>query len=682
MADMPDVYAGSDAPTLAVVTSPVGRLSPEIGGWVPVKLNRNTVTKFLLDGYLDVVMTTPLGEILDAELGKNARPAMLGLSFGFPNGVYAANVDTLEGLKDIFYDGPRAIISWYSSTPAEVKTEQYIRLNAYALVITMALTTELRNQLGAVIRSPGEQARYSIRNPFKEAIKKQIAPLVTEFKNAAAGFVLTAMTEWQTGGKPPVHTIMNTFYPKYTKTFGGKLAVDVMGWNPKSDEYAFNGVGYMGATFIGYSAVFTAELVYGIGIAEGAFSLAKWVVRSAAQGRIGRFATILFRIPLKGANKASDLERLTTVQTLWRLTDALEGAGDAAKAAKILDEFAASGPAGARLGMLIQDITKFGDDVDIREVAQALGRIAKATDAGVFDETIVALYKVQLLAGKLSKAELEDVGFGIAKLQKLKAAGKTHGVDPLGFFGLRDDVLKPGLSKIGRLDDDVIENAHRAMSLKIFDDIDALPAVGEFLQGAKAAHGDVISGGGTFKLLAAARRPGVRTTIPGTIESVDGIYVLLQGKGGPGGIGWQHIFNRHVDGSELLIPNKNGNLLESSFFPTGRTVRVTRQIDGQAVTKTIEIPDIMTEKMVQSLIRDALKSPDPENYELPKDFAELLGITKIQVIVGTNPTLAGNVITAYAMEGPNVVKYFPDTNTFRKKFGSRWREVDSKGNRQ
>lgn len=113
--------------------------------------------------------------------------------------------------------------------------------------------------------------------------------------------------------------------------------------------------------------------------------------------------------------------------------------------------------------------------------------------------------------------------------------------------------------------------------------------------------------------------------------------------------GWDHIKQRHVEGTYKLDAEDG-----TGMFPVGKTV------------KGDELPNTMSERDVQKMIRDAIKdgesTPQGEKtkyYFRPKEEGYPdSGINDMRVIVFPN----GEVETAYPLSGPAVKRWVPELN--------------------
>jgi len=667
------------AGTLSSVVSDVGRVFQDPGFLLKVLTDNKNWTRFMIQKYLDFMLgASPQGFALYALVQQGiltqeeARAAMLGISFGFPNGVIAFAKDELESLKFIVVDGPQLFFDWVRKDPAGA-------LKKFDWLVTSTSPARL------LVKLTTEAVPYALSDDFQQDLKTKLIPLLRKGGEFIVTFTLAMRLEWMQG-RLPIRPLMDRIYPPpktYSQTIGGAVADKVMGWSPNpGDPYGMNAFGFLAGNFFGYTSAFAAEEIGLTLLTEGAGNLGKWIVKLEKLDKLIEFVRIVHKTPVIG-RVVDRAGRLSTVRTIWTYALFLDKVGEQAKVLKILSKFGAGrGAEAAKLGRMVEKyLVKFGGDGD--EFAMVLAKVAQAVDQSAVDDTVLALARVADDSGRnivIAANRLEDSGKGIGKLVKLQKGNRSHGVDigadligvdsngfRLANRGFDEVNLREGFAKISKLDDDVAENMLKAKSSGVYDDVNLAPRVGEFLQKSKGGNlGDVVNTGGESKLIRAADRPGAAAKINGTNYTVDDLAVLLQGRGGPKGTGWKHILSRHVDGSEIMASS------QASLWPTGRTIRATQG----GVTKTVTTPASMTDNQIKDLIRKALESGQSakdlagSGFLVPQPEAARFGVTKIRVAVGSNPKKLGQVITAFPLEGPNVLRYEKAAHTFKDGAGN------------
>jgi hypothetical protein len=214
------------------------------------------------------------------------------------------------------------------------------------------------------------------------------------------------------------------------------------------------------------------------------------------------------------------------------------------------------------------------------------------------------------------------------------------------------DAIKAVASAV--LDDDVIEATFKARHLQVFDDPTIAGKVGEYVQKAKTATGElVVKTGGENELLRVVPKAGQACTVGGSAgaQTVDDVAVLLRGYGGSGGVGKVHIFERHVSGTEGLM-----DAPQTTFWPMGQTVHAPVPVSSGP--SSITLPAGMTEaELLDVTIKGTV---DPA-------AGTRFGIAGLNCPVGTvSPSKLGQVITAYPTQGTDLLRWNRDLARFQK----------------
>jgi hypothetical protein len=423
-----DIDKGEDGNTndfLFSVVAEIGAFieSPsKIGFITSILPDKNDVTRWVIDRYLDALVQTekvkPLYFAIKGVLGgseKDSRAAMLGISFGIPNGSYAFGEGEWEDLRFVFYDGWVMLLKWLNLDP-RTPTSSGVLISAGVASGNLEKTILLYLEHPTIKR-----IKYVISPEFRIAIGLKLVPIVLKLekiKGQAQLFIMAQLCKvmrdgWITLLPNPsdIAVIFDFIFPNYSKTIGGDLAVNVMGYKKDSSQYASNGFGYTSAFL---SIFISAQVLEDAVLAEftaGVGNVGRWVIKLGLRShRVKIFFRILQAIPL--------INKVTTVKTFCAMANILEKIPDPKRAKKIID--ALEGKDISKFGKLIyKHIDKYPGEPD--KVTSAIARIVSGVHEDVVGDTMVALARVT--DGRritMSLKEIESVGKGIGKLKKLK----------------------------------------------------------------------------------------------------------------------------------------------------------------------------------------------------------------------------------------------------------------------
>jgi len=444
LGDIEEKANGITSGILSSVIAKVGTLlHPAQKGFITNILpDKNDLFKWVIDRFLDALLETDEGKALNLVIkdvfggsDQDSRAAMLGISFGIPNGMYAFGEGEWEDLRFVFYDGWVMLIDWLaldrrSSISAGVMFER-------------AASGDFEAATALFFEQPTiKRIQYVLSPDFKTAVAMKMIPILARLKMAEGEIRLFLIGKLCQGvyfgwkeimpGVQEIATVFDLLFPNYSKTIGGDLAINVMGYQKYPNQYAYNAFGYTAGFLSGY---ISGELVENIGLAaisDGAGNLGRWFIKLGVKSAkiknlLATFMKMLRTIPY--------VNRVNGVKTFWAVATILEKIEDTQKAVKLIEAF--DGPEFSKLGSLIfKHIDKYPDNTD--GVIAALANVTKAVDKDIAGDTIKALARITDEAGHgvtMTLDQLETVGKAIGKLKKkFKEPGNSFNLDVDGDF--------------------------------------------------------------------------------------------------------------------------------------------------------------------------------------------------------------------------------------------------------
>ncbi|MCA9826931.1 MAG: hypothetical protein KC444_00820, partial [Nitrosopumilus sp.] len=188
--------------------------------------------KRLADGI--ILTTPPLATIRGIEdISDEMRAVVIGVLLGIPRGLYVMLRDTIEDIKTLTFDLPRALFNFFADDPK------------FALEI-----------LGVISNPSTGLIIYNLDREFQEKIRTGFSKFKGLFENLSMLLQSIWNSFWQNNNQESIilsglRNIGNWMYESFDE-FVGSIATDYLGYTRNDTKYRCFVGGFIGGDFLGY----------------------------------------------------------------------------------------------------------------------------------------------------------------------------------------------------------------------------------------------------------------------------------------------------------------------------------------------------------------------------------------------------------------------------------------------